>query len=182
LGKAPDPHSAGPFVALLSAMIREGDRASLVFLIQVILEGWGLLHYRNLAENCADPDVAEKLRLILKDEARHHGSGMILTKAHGLDSRQKSYVLEVLVNFLKLIQAGPVGLVATMESVLGSFSPAEKQKIFEELQGEESTIRKITIIRSLMGQGGGAELIPALEKAGVLNPFTSTQFAKREQA
>ncbi len=177
LGKSPCAKSAGPFINLLSDMIREGDRGSLVFLIQVVLEGWGLLHYRTLAENCVNKGVRDKLRLILKDEARHHGSGMIITKANGLDARQKSYVAETLVEFLKLIQCGPRDLVGAMEIVLGHFSTAQRLKIFKELNSEQTSMKKIEIIRSLIVQGGGAEIIPQLEEAGMMKPLAAKECA-----
>jgi hypothetical protein len=48
----------GPFLAMLDELIAEGDRATLVLVVQVVLEGWGLDHYRGLARACRGPALA----------------------------------------------------------------------------------------------------------------------------
>ncbi len=172
LGCTPHADPNDHFIRFLSDLIHEGDRTCLVFLIQVILEGWGLLHYRSLAENCLNPAVSQSLRHILKDEARHHGTGMTLSKGTTLNSQQKHYTLEKLGEFLKLIQGGPQSLVGILEKSFGHFNLNQKIKLFEELNTQQSSQFKINIIRSLISQGGNSDLIPELEKAGVTRPLT----------
>ena len=51
---------------MLASLIEEGDRESLVFIIQVILEGWGLTHYRSLAQGCQSEDFTEVLKALFE--------------------------------------------------------------------------------------------------------------------
>jgi hypothetical protein len=175
---APASEPTPPFVRFLSDMIRDGDRPSLVLLIQVVLEGWGITHYHELAENCQNPDVKASLRLILKDEARHHGSGMILSKANTFTPKQKNYVRDTMIEFMKMVQCGPQSLVGVIEEKLGHLSRSQRIRLFEQLGCESSTASKIELLRSLLAQVGAHDLIDYLERAGVLRPLSAQECAE----
>src|SRR6516225_3044573 len=63
---------AGQFLAFLSKLIEDVSPRLLVYLVQIILEGWGLDHYRRLANGCSRPHFSALLLNILRDEALHH--------------------------------------------------------------------------------------------------------------
>ena len=71
----------GHFLLFLSKMIEEFSPELLVYLVQIILEGWGLDHYNRLSKNCREPKLAKVFLSILKDEALHHKSGNLLFDA-----------------------------------------------------------------------------------------------------
>ena len=109
-------------------MIRDGQRESLVFIIQVILEGWGLAHYRSLLKACKHDGFREVLERILRDEARHHGSGVVLCRERGLPERARGEVLETMRSFLEMVRYGPQAVLAAIEEELGGFNREQKRQ------------------------------------------------------
>lgn len=175
LPESPESKPIPPFVQFLSQIIQEGDRESLIFLIQVVLEGWGITHYHELAENCLSPELSHSLRLILKDEARHHGSGMILSQAASFSSKQKAYIRDVMIQFMQMVQCGPQSLVGAFESVTRPLTQKQSCALFEELGCEIRTQKKINALRSLLSQAGATDLINYLEAKGTLSPLSAYQ-------
>nr|MBA2405036.1 ferritin-like domain-containing protein [Bdellovibrionales bacterium] len=66
------------FALLIGEIIDEAKRPSHLLLIQILLEGWGLSYYKNLAKFSKDEAVTSVLKQILKDEIRHHSAGVLL--------------------------------------------------------------------------------------------------------
>ena len=62
-----------PFLQLLSSLLETDDRSALIFVIQVVLEGWGLSHYRMLSKTCQNLELKALFRSFLQAEAKHHG-------------------------------------------------------------------------------------------------------------
>jgi rubrerythrin len=178
LSTNPESRPLPPFVKFLSEIIQQGDRASLIFLIQVVLEGWGITHYHELAENSLNEEVKQSLRLILKDEARHHGSGMIMIRSQELSLKQKNYIRETMVEFMRMVQCGPQNLVSAVESETGVLSAAESKELFEDLRCVETTQDKIQTLRGLLAQVGAADLIENLDQKGVMRPWNASQCAE----
>src|SRR5215813_5168214 len=83
-----------PFIQLLDDVLRHGKKTTLTYIIQVLLEGWGIRHYHALAGNTQDAKLKETLTTILKDEARHHGSGLILFNDQRLTANQLAEIVE----------------------------------------------------------------------------------------
>ena len=151
------------FHYLLTRLIEEGDRESLVFSIQVVLEGWGLTHYRSLADDCLCPKFTHVLHSILRDEARHHGSGIILCRRRGLPPGSKDFVFEILSSFLGMVQAGPQEGVTAIEEVTGSMTRSQRIKTFEELRVGEHSQARLTLLKGLMEQDGFYDIVDRLE-------------------
>ena len=61
----PSPQG-NPFLRLIARVIEEGAKPGLTYLIQVVLEGWGVSHYRDLAAGCRDPELARALAGIVR--------------------------------------------------------------------------------------------------------------------
>ena len=155
--------SPNEFHYLLTQLIEEGDRESLVFSIQVVLEGWGLTHYRSLADGCLSPAFQEVLHSILRDEARHHGSGIILCKRRGLPPQSREFVFEILSNFLGMVQMGPQAIVQALEEVSGNFTRVQRIKAFEELDTLNHSQQRLTLLKSLMEQDGFHDIVAKLD-------------------
>ena len=73
-----------PFLALLTEAIAAGDKPGLTYVVQVVLEGWGIAHYQSIARDCRDGDLRRTLLRLARDEALHHGSGVALLKRRPL--------------------------------------------------------------------------------------------------
>lgn len=157
------------FHRLLADLIENGDRDSLVFIIQVVLEGWGLKHYKNLAESCLSEAFSKELKEILKDESRHHGTGVIFAKEREFSGATCDYTVEILEDFLMMIQVGPQSVLSAMETVAGPLETPQKLNLFNELDAENRSAEKLDTLRELMIQNGGAVIVERLE---ALNRFT----------
>jgi hypothetical protein len=167
----PDP-SGHPFLSLLSSVIENGDRDSLVFLIQIVLEGWGLTHYRAMSGACLDPALSAALQGVLKDEARHHGSGLVLIDAGGgLQASSREYVTSALVRFLSMVRAGPQGVVFAVESVLGGSTRRQRIKLLEELDTAAHAHQRLELLRGLMVRAGAGDIVADLEGEGMFAPL-----------
>ena len=160
------------FHELLTRLIEEGDRETLVFTIQVVLEGWGLTHYRLLANDCQDPDFEAALRSILKDEARHHGSGVILAKKRGLPKKSRDFAIEILHEFLTMVQLGPQSVVSALEGITGSMTRDQKIKTFEELDTVGHSQERLDLLRNLMQQDGFQDIVDTLDSYGLFKAKT----------
>lgn len=137
---APAP---SPFLELIGSWIERGGRSALTLLVQVVLEGWGVQHYRLLGRDCRDAQLAAVLREIATDEARHHGSGMRLLGQRALTDADRAEIAGTLAGLLDLVRCGPQAVVAAIE-------PADRARCFAELQAEEETRRKLDLLRDLI--------------------------------
>ncbi len=172
LPETPVDSQGQPFVQMLEHIIREGERDALVLLIQVVLEGWGIIHYHGLARSCRDARVRDTLIMILKDEARHHGSGMILARLAPLGAHQSDFVRETMIGFLAMLQCGPQSLVSVLEKELGPLSRRDRERVFTELDGPGTASVRLELIRTLLLQGGADGLVATLDRAGSFRPWT----------
>lgn len=155
------------FHQLLTRLIEEGDRETLVFTIQVVLEGWGLTHYRQLADGCLDPKFEASLRAIIKDEARHHGSGVILARKRGLPKKSRTFVIEILNEFLTMVQLGPQTVVTALEANTGSLTRDQKIRTFKELDTVGHSQQRLNLLRNLMEQDGFQDIVDTLDTYGL---------------
>jgi rubrerythrin len=167
-----------PFIRLIEELLQREDRATLAYIVQVILEGWGIHHYHTLAKGCLDANLKKVFETILKDEARHHASGLILFNEQNFIGEQIQNIVAILVRFFRMIQAGPQTIVAQIEQVKGYLSKAQKTKVFEELDCQSETAKKISTLQSLIKTASYAEVIIAnLECENAFRPFTATECA-----
>jgi len=154
------------FHALFSSLREEGDRDSLVFIIQVVLEGWGLTHYRSLAQGCQSEVFTEVLKSILRDEARHHGSGVILCRDRGLPDSSREYVNQILTTFLYMVQRGPQSVLSAVDTATGGITRAQKLELFHEMDGRAQSQERLDLLKGLMQEDGFREVADALESKG----------------
>jgi tRNA isopentenyl-2-thiomethyl-A-37 hydroxylase MiaE len=167
-------HRHNPFIQLLDEMLRREDRTTLTYLVQIVLEGWGIEHYRRLASACLNETLRQVFTAMLKDEARHHGSGLILFRGHRPSARQLNDIGDNLSHFFRMIQAGPQMVVSIVEGVKGHLSTAQKARLFAELDGERQAAEKILTLRSLLQAADYAGTISArLERQGLYKPFSA---------
>lgn len=171
-------HAHDPFIRLLDEVLQSEEREVLCYVVQVILEGWGIGHYRALERGCRDEGLRTVLGNIVKDEGRHHAGGLILCRERKLSVRQARRLTDILLRLLPLIQAGPQMVVSQIERHLGHLSRTQRTRVFEELSCEADAAGKLGIIKSLIESAGGAEaLLAGLERRGSFRAFRAAECA-----
>ncbi len=153
---AAEPGSPSAFHDLLAEVIDSGDRGTLVFVIQVVLEGWGLTHYRQLMEGTTTPAVRDAFARILADEARHHGAGNVLLETVQPDVALCASIME---RFLTMVKAGPVSVRETLSRHGLSASD-------DELAVQQHVTERIGVLRGLMRKPGAAAVVAELDARG----------------
>src|SRR5262249_34244061 len=138
---------------------KKEDRTTLSYIVQVILEGWGISHYHALAKDCLDAGLTAVLENMIRDEGRHHASGLALFNEQRHSAGSLKRLADLLAELLQMVQAGPQMVVSQIERVKGHLSQAQKMRIFAELDCETGTMSKIKTLKSLIKTAACAEAI-----------------------
>ncbi len=162
----------GSFLALLSDIIGSTDRATLQFTIQVVLEGWGLTHYRVLRDGCLDADLKQLLDGILLDEAGHHGSGRVLFSANAVDERALSRIEDVIAPMLRMVQLGPQSVLSAVDQAHGGLRRTQRIRVFNELDGSRHAQTRLAQLRQLMRFQSLRPLVDRLESRKLFSPLS----------
>lgn len=166
-----------PFLALMSGACESGGHASLVYLLQVLLEGWGLTHYRSLADGCADPGLGAALKRIVKDEAVHHAGGVALHDPAKLAQEDREFILAAVRSIFEMVRVGPQAVVGAAEAVLGGGTRKRRERMFAELDCETQAAARLTVLRSLMEDVDSKFVMPVVDSSGWMRPYTAAQCA-----
>ncbi|OKH37826.1 hypothetical protein NIES2119_11765 [[Phormidium ambiguum] IAM M-71] len=164
-----------PFLNLLAEVVEMADRTVLLFVLQIVLEGWGLSHYRRLAKECHNQLLAEVFTSFLDAEARHHATGSLLFEEISPSKASQTLIIEILAKFLMMVQVGPQNVLASIAQVKGHLSRSQKIQILEELDTETHSGSRLQLLRSLM-QGKSADaIVQALDDRGAFLPLPAHQ-------
>jgi hypothetical protein len=167
----------GRFLAFLSQLIEEAPPRLLVYLVQIILEGWGLDHYSRLAEGCQDPQLSEIFRQILKDEALHHKSGVLLFHPADLLPDEILTIKEALKSYTEMVRIGPYTVCMVLDSIVGGLSDEELQEVLIALRHPGESQRKLLLLKKLMRQPAMETVVDELDEAGYFLPLPLDQAA-----
>jgi tRNA isopentenyl-2-thiomethyl-A-37 hydroxylase MiaE len=168
--------AGNPFIQFIDDVLRTEDRPTLQFLVQILLEGWGLHHYQSLARDCRDTELTHLFHAILRDEARHHAGGLALFNAQGEKQRQR--LVDHIRSLLSMVQAGPQMVAAEVDRAKGGLSREDRRRLFVELDCERETQRRLDILHSLIGDAnGGTALLQALEERSTLQAWSADKCA-----
>lgn len=162
----------GQFLAFLSKLIEEAPPRLLVYLVQIILEGWGLDHYKRLADGCQNPHLAEAFLSILKDEALHHKSGSLLFKPTELKPEDWELTRSALKSYASMVRVGRWTVIEAMDQVLGNLSGQEVEDVLIALKHSEESLRKLQLLKTLMRQPGVESIVDELEIEGFFLPMS----------
>lgn len=178
LGRRPDAAGIAPddpFLTLLARAIDTGRRPTLAFLVQIVLEGWGVVHYRRLTRAAVDPALRATLASIVKDEALHHGGGLAALGRDGLAPADRRAAEAVLVPLLSMVRAGPQRVVARLDETLGPLGRSARARAFAELETERRTGDQLNLLRGFLERAPA--LAARLERLGLFAPLSPTQCA-----
>lgn len=172
-------HLRDPFIQLLDEVLQREDRATLSYIVQVILEGWGINHYRALARDCQNKELKRVFENIIRDEALHHRSGVVLFNEQNLSDEQVGNITNILASILLMVQCGPQMVVSQVERVKGPLAKEEKERLFEELDCETQTAKRLDLIKSLICSAAGFEtILSELARRDCLRPLTASECAQ----
>ncbi|MBD1862556.1 MULTISPECIES: ferritin-like domain-containing protein [Trichocoleus] len=160
-----------PFLRFLSDLLETEDKAILLFIIQVVLEGWGLSHYRSLAKGCSHLELGQLFEQFLQAEARHHGSGLMLFNQISLSKPSQSAIVEALILFLRMVQVGPQRVLSAIAQVKGDLSRLQQIQVLQELETEIQSGARLSYLRSLMQKTTAHAIVQELEERGSFKPF-----------
>lgn len=168
---------ADPFNRFIESLVRDGSRQPLAFLLQVVLEGFGIAHYAGLARSCRDPALARTLKVMAQDEAAHHAAGLAAFSADELTSQERRFLAEGACVLLDWIRSGPQRVVAALDATLGGLGRPGIAAAFDCLQDPALDAAKLAELRRLMAQPGMAWLADELEAGGSFAPRSAAQCA-----
>jgi hypothetical protein len=179
LPEIPLTGNSDPFLSLLVEVVESTDKTVLLFVLQVVLEGWGLSHYRRLAKKCQHQLLAEVFSGFLDAEARHHATGSLLFEAMPISQASQTLIIEILAKFLMMVQVGPQNVLAAIEQGKGHLSRSQKIQILEELDTENHSGTRLKLLRSLMGGTSAEVIVQALEDRGAFVPLSAHHCVKK---
>jgi len=169
---------ADPFNRFIAGLVESGGPQPLAFLLQVVLEGFGIVHYRDLAIACRDASLGAALRRMAQDEAMHHAAGLAAFRAERLSAPDRRFLAESAHGFLEMIRNGPQAVVAALDHAVGVGDRADAAGIFEELDTEVLSATKLARLQHLMAQPGMTWLIDELEQKRAFVPCTAAECAR----
>lgn len=164
-----------PFLHLLARAIDAGRPATLAFVVQVVLEGWGVVHYRRLSRDTVDPALRATLGGIVKDEALHHGGGLAVLGRDGLSPADQREVAAVVAPLLSMIRIGAQRVVARLDEAVGPLTRHERAQAFAELDTERRAGEQLAVLRGFLGRSPA--LVRRLERLGLFVPLSPQQCA-----
>jgi len=154
-----------PLLDPLSDAMRDGERETLLYVIQVLLEGYGIGLYTSLKETCDIPELKKVYSRIISDEAKHHGSGVILIHDLNPSKLVKDQVFEYTRKFVIALQSADL-LRSTFEKEQ-TLTTKDKQKFYEEVEYEKIMNLRLTQLKAMLGKVDNWDLISKLEKEKV---------------
>lgn len=173
-GRARQPDAFNRFIA---GLVEAGGVQPLAYLLQVVLEGFGIAHYTRLAAACRDTALGALLRRMAQDEAAHHAGGLAAFAPSRLTAAERRFVAEGAYGFLQMIRGGPQAVMAALDRSIGIDGAGPLAAAFAELDAEAAGAAKLAHLRRLMQQPGMEWLLEELDEKGAFTPCSAAQCA-----
>lgn len=155
-----------PMLKPLAEVIRDGSKTSLVFVIQVLLEGFGMGHYNGLKETCLFEPLVGTYDQILKDEARHHGTGIILAKEELPTKNDEDQIFEYTRDFISSMQSAH-WLSQVFSDIGHELTKTQQSELWNDLNFEKILNQRVLKLKDMLLKVDSFNLIDRLEKDGV---------------
>ena len=163
------------FLAFMGEIVESFDKALLMTLVQLVLEGWGFSHYRSLAKGCLQQDMATTLRGFLEAESRHHAAGVVTLQEWEYTPESLESIYHALTEFLQMVQCGPQRLLNAIEQGKGYLSRTNKVQILEELQTEAYSQQRLDLLRFMMADSLHLSVLQRLDDQDSFRPLSAQQ-------
>lgn len=162
------------FVQIIEKVIKLKERAQFNFVVQIILEGFGVHYFNSLRQHCLSEDLKKTLEMIIQDEARHHGAGIVSFKSSGdssLNSANLRPVFNSIKDVLMLFRVGPLTVLNTIEQTIGELSDRTRLELLSDIQAVKSAQDYLNIFKKLIQQAEAIEMLKELDAEGCFSPF-----------
>lgn len=174
----PQMPDSDPFNDFLDHCVRTASPQSLAYLLQVVLEGFGIVHYAGLANACRDAALAATLRRMAEDEALHHAAGLAVFDHRRLGTAERAFLLDASYTFLQMMRSGPQAVVAALDQALGGIDTSALPGLFDALDAQRAGADKLARLHRLMCQPGMENLVDALAQRRAFEPAGSDEAAQ----
>jgi len=155
-----------PMLPILAETIQWGTHDCLVFVIQVLLEGFGIAHYSALRETCIDENLRNDFQTILRDEAKHHGAGLVLSKEQRLTNETSDQIFELSRKFIRSMETAH--WISEAFGFAGKpLSSAETQTLFAELGFQSTLESRMQRLHEMFQKVNYQSILDRLEKESV---------------
>jgi hypothetical protein len=160
----PDPEKHWhPMLNPLAKAIEEGEKQTCVHIIQVLLEGFGMAHYGGLSQDCLYAPLKKSYERILMDEARHHGTGVILARGGETTPLEKDQIFEYTREFIHALQTAH-WILGELEKVGGELSSAEKKQFWEDIDFVNTLGTRLQKMKEMIQKVDRIGLVERLDK------------------
>lgn len=137
-----------PFLEMLTRFIETGDKQPLTYVIQVLLEGYGLNHYSQLSKSCLEPTLSETFNTILKDESKHYTTGVELFDPKTMTQNQRHWIDMAVYEFETHIKKGPTHAVNAMIEV-ANLDACEIIQLYIDIQADKQVEYAMNVFNRL---------------------------------
>lgn len=175
----PDAPPADPFACFIGGLLDAGTAQPLAFLLQVVLEGFGITHYQSLTVGCRDASLASMLRQLTVDEALHYGGGLLIFSPERMTANERRFLADGAHAFLQMFRVGPQAVMGALACAVDLQSRDAMTRAFGALDCEGAAAAKLTRLRTLMTRPGMHWLIDELDAGGAFSPCTPAQCAQQ---
>jgi hypothetical protein len=167
------------FGSFLGNLIQNEGRDVLIFLIQVILEGWGIHYYTHLVKNSKVESLSTCLKLIISDEGKHHGSGLLLFDENTIGLENENRIEQLMLQFMMMVKAGPVGVVCALAEHCQNLTVEDIVNVLEEMNFLKKVSKDVEQIKSLILKAEAKRLFNKLDEMNVFCLPTAQQCAQQ---
>lgn len=128
----PDPRTHWhPMLNPLAKAISDAEKETCVYIIQVLLEGFGMSFYKSLGNQCTFSPLREVYNRILVDEARHHGAGLVAAQMSKPDKIVQEQIFEYSREFINALTSADWVLSAIQSEV--TMSAKEERQFYDDI-------------------------------------------------
>ena len=168
-----------PFNRFIDGLLEAGSRQSLVFLLQVVLEGFGITHYQSLSAGCRDRALAQTLKRLALDEALHHAGGLLVFQPERLTTAERRFITDGAYAFLQIFRVGPQAVAGALIQQIGACTIGELTEVFAALDSQTTAAVKLARLRKLMARPGMTWLVERLDAGEAFAPCAPAQCARQ---
>ena len=161
------------FTHFLRRLVEGGSALALSYLLQIILEGWGIHHYQQLEAHAQDARLAAVMAGIARDEALHYAAGVAHFDAAHLGPADRAFIREALVALCTLLACGPLSVLGVVERAAGGFDAQQRRATFDALQDRPAIQQRLNLLARYIGQAGMEQELAMLESQGLLTVMPS---------
>jgi len=167
-----------PFNRFVAGLVESGEAQPLRHVLQIVLEGFGIRHYRSLAEGCRHAGLAQTLRVMMSDEGLHHAGGVATFDARRLGESGRAFALASTTGLLQMIRVGPQSVAAVLSATTGGLDKRDAKRLFAALGCEATSAPKLAALRELIAQPGMDWLVDELDRLRMFTPCTAAECAQ----